>query len=170
MRGDDGRRSAIRAEYTRTDEGTPSYPIEHHAIRAAIRLTALPFLIIKLIIETHCGTLGRNVIPTVCDIVKDQPWQLHYVYAGTTHVHVLLSWRTFVDWNDVRVTIKRKLGKRLSDTADRPGPWFVRGGKDSSKRVTDRKHFNHLMTEYLSKPAHRGWHWRDGCDAPWRVE
>jgi len=113
--------------------------------------------------------LQQASVAAVREIAKDHPWRLHYVYAGATHVHVLLSWRTFIDWNEVRVAIKRRLGKRLSEAAELPGPWFVRGGKDSRKGVTDRKHFDHLMTEYLPKPAHRGWHWREGCEAPWRV-
>jgi hypothetical protein len=109
------------------------------------------------------------IIDAAIVFAGEQDYRLHYIYAGTTHVHALLSWRQFTEWNDVRVALKRRLGKALSETMDRPGPWFSRGGQDSRRRIEDRAHFDHLMQRYLPKREHRGWHWREGCEAAWRI-
>ncbi len=90
-------------------------------------------------------------------VCRDNGWRPHQVCATATHLHILISWDGFLEWAEVSRTLKRKLGAALSKAMDRPGPWFSRGG--SRKRVTDRKHFDHLMNRYL--PGHRGASWRE---------
>ncbi|MHB1157047.1 MAG: hypothetical protein ACYC26_09420 [Phycisphaerales bacterium] len=106
------------------------------------------------------GVMQRVMVDAIAPLCEKQDWRAHYIYAGSTHVHMLLSWKQFAEWNDVRVSIKRDFGRVLSKLMDRSGPWFSRGGKDSHKRVTERSHFDYLMNAYLPKRKHHGTHWR----------
>jgi REP element-mobilizing transposase RayT len=90
----------------------------------------------------------------ICD-TKD--WRLHRVEVIASHIHLLVSWRQFIEWKSVSNTFKRCLGIELSKALNRKGPWFSRGC--SRKRVRDRKHFNHLMQNYL--PNHHGTFWQE---------
>lgn len=92
------------------------------------------------------------IIDAVRQSCEARNWRLHQVCATSTHVHILISWRGFIDWKHTSDTLKRHVGIALSKALGRRGPWFSRG--QSAKRVTDRAHFNHLMRTYL--PNHRG--------------
>ncbi len=85
-----------------------------------------------------------------------QDWRLHAAVATPTHVHLIVSWREYRPWDQVHAAIKQSLTRRLNREAGKR-PWFGRGG--SRKRVTDRKHFDHLASTYL--PRHRGRYWRE---------
>lgn len=109
------------------------------------------------------------IVEATRSLAEKCAWRLHYVCATATHVHVLLSWRQYQDWNAVRTRIKRDFGRVLSKSLNKPGPWFSRGGKDSRKRVRGREHFDYLMHRYLPKCEPHGWHFREGNEAPWRI-
>lgn len=81
-------------------------------------------------------------------------WTLHALATDPTHVHILLSWSTATPWLDVRRGLKASITRQLN-THLRHQTWLAAGG--SRKRVTDRAHFNHLITTYL--PNHRGITW-----------
>lgn len=101
----------------------------------------------------------QNVLAdTTRSVCNKHGWRLHQVVANPTHLHALISWDGFIEWAEVSRTLKRQLGSGLSKALDRPGPWFSRGG--SRKRVSDREHFDHLMSRYL--PRHKGASWREG--------
>ena len=77
-------------------------------------------------------------------------------HGGATeagHFHGLVSWRHRRTWMSVRTSIKSSLTRYLHD--QHPGVELSRGA--SRKRVTDRKHFDHLLRTYL--PDHPGWGW-----------
>lgn len=78
-------------------------------------------------------------------------WRLYAVATDETHIHTLLGWTEFTPWEDVRRGLKSSLTRQLNQEITRQ-TWFSKSG--SRKRVTDPKHFNHLMQTYL--PSHRG--------------
>jgi REP element-mobilizing transposase RayT len=115
---------------------------------------------------------------------KHQGFRLHAGSTEPTHVHALVSWKEFRRWVDVRKQIKSSLSRRLtreneklfdghdvSDSRDatrresleessgtEEGRWVLKLSRGASRKwVQDRKHFNHLMTEYLV--AHSGVKW-----------
>ncbi len=97
------------------------------------------------------------LVKATCEICGRNGWHLHQVRATPTHVHVFMSWREYVEWQQVSNTLKRRLGAELSKALDTKGPWFSRGS--SHKRVRDRQHFVYLRDEYL--PKHTGTFWRE---------
>lgn len=105
----------------------------------------------------------HTIIRCVCMLSAEYHWRAHYVAVMQGHVHALISWHHGLAWNDVRVVMKRRMGRALSLACDCTGPWFTRGGRDSRKRVADHNHFAHLMCRYLPKSEHRGTHYREDC-------
>lgn len=100
----------------------------------------------------------RVLVDGVIDIAAHRGWRVHIIATDATHLHVLLSWSDDAehDWKLVHDTLKQLLGMMLSKHFGVKGrKWFVRKG--SRKRVKDRAHFEHLMTDYL--PSHRGRIW-----------
>jgi REP element-mobilizing transposase RayT len=85
-----------------------------------------------------------------------QDWRLHAVAVVPTHVHVLVSWRSYRPHGKVSTAIKQSLTRRLNREAGQR-TWFGRCG--SRKRITDRRHFDHLVETYL--PRHKGVFWRE---------
>jgi len=90
-------------------------------------------------------------------------WRLHAVATESTHIHMLVSWRSDEPWRDVRKRLKvlcsLMLGRKLGQNGRK---WFVRKG--SRKRVRDRTHFDHLISRYL--PKHHGLRWTEGDTPP----
>jgi REP element-mobilizing transposase RayT len=83
-------------------------------------------------------------------------WRLHCAATDSTHVHLLVSWKTFIPWNDVIHRLKNILSYRLAkELATRGRQWFVRG--QSRRRVTNRAHLDYLIQKYL--PSHNGVAW-----------
>jgi REP element-mobilizing transposase RayT len=107
--------------------------------------------------------IQRILIQTAHEVCSSRQWRLHAAGTEPTHIHLLVSWKTFIPWNNVTMRLKNVmslfLGRRLKMPKRK---WFVRG--ESRKRVTDRKHFDHLMNVYLAK--HRGTFWREGEELP----
>lgn len=86
------------------------------------------------------------LVSATVNLCEEKNWRLHQIRATTTHIHILVSWRGFVEWKEVRSTLKRRLGADLSKALNKRGPWFSLEG--SRKQVKDRKHFDHLMETY----------------------
>jgi len=98
---------------------------------------------------TFDATLGWALIDETATLCAEAQWRLHEVAVVTSHVHVLVSWKSEERADEVATRIKQRQGRALSLLRDRPGPWFSRG--KSRKRVRDRRHFEHLMTKYLPR-------------------
>ena len=109
--------------------------------------------------ETH----QRVMLWIVSDACQRRGWRLHQIACESTHIHVLVSWKNFLHWEQVSSKLKnlmsRELGRRLSLPGRR---WF--STKGSRKRVRDRRHFEYLMQRYL--PGHHGLVWREGDPLP----
>ena len=98
----------------------------------------------------------RVLIAVAIDVCRRRNWRLHAGATESTHLHLLLSWRDDVRWQDVRGKIRNILSLELSKLHGVKGkPWFSEGA--SRKRVRNRKHFDYLMQEYL--PKHQGIKW-----------
>lgn len=80
----------------------------------------------------------------------------HCVATESSHAHVLVSWSAERTWSHVRDSLKKRVTIELKEAYGRER-WLVRGA--SRKRVTDREHFEHLVTTYL--PSHSGWKWSE---------
>jgi REP element-mobilizing transposase RayT len=100
------------------------------------------------------------------DACARRKWRLHGIAVEPTHVHILVSWHGFQEWQAVRAKLKNLMSLELGRYFQNRGrSWFSREG--SRKRVRDRRHFEHLMNAYL--PKHR-WHWREGKPLPIKPE
>jgi REP element-mobilizing transposase RayT len=99
----------------------------------------------------------------VADACGRRNWRLHGLVFEDTHVHTLVSWREFQEWQAVRGKLKNLASLELGRYFDTPG-WLWFASEGSRKRVRDRKHFEHLMNSYL--PKHRGLVWREGDPLP----
>ncbi len=99
----------------------------------------------------------------VWDACRRRNWRLHFVACEPSHIHLLVSWHEFDPWQRVRGKLKNLMARELGRQLALPGyRWFSDEG--SRKRVRDRRHFDHLMRQYL--PRHRGLVWREGDALP----
>jgi REP element-mobilizing transposase RayT len=115
--------------------------------------------------------IQRALICAAREAATHQKVRLHCIATEPTHVHVLVSWKDDRTWQRMRTGLKQSLARTLNRT---PGPraglpaamggedderrkWFSDGA--SRRRVRDRRHFDHLIDEYL--PSHRGAFWRE---------
>jgi REP element-mobilizing transposase RayT len=98
----------------------------------------------------------RLLIEICLDACQRRNWELHAAATEPTHIHVLVSWKTNLRWQDVRGKLRNLMSLELSKHFDQKGrPWLSTGA--SRKRVRDRRHFDHLMQVYLLK--HGGLKW-----------
>jgi len=92
----------------------------------------------------------QTLIAAVREKADIKEWTVHAVATDPTHAHILLSWKKFTPWLDVRRGLKssitRQLNTRQLNTHHAPKRWLAAAG--SRKRVTARPHFNHLMQTY----------------------
>jgi REP element-mobilizing transposase RayT len=98
--------------------------------------------------------MQRQVIDTVAEHCRVKSYELYAIATDPTHIHILVGWRGFIRWADVRRALKYSISKQLNEHGGKR-QWFARGG--SRKQVKDRKHFDHLKRVYL--PSHRGLTW-----------
>jgi REP element-mobilizing transposase RayT len=95
-----------------------------------------------------------SILKTIC---TDEEWRLEAAAFDPSHVHVIISWKTFNRWEDVDRRLKNLLSLKLNRANGTPGKrWFVRG-RSAPRRVRDAKHFEHLTKRYL--PDHPGIFW-----------
>jgi hypothetical protein len=107
--------------------------------------------------------MQRILIVGTHDICKRRGWRFHGAGNDKTHFHAAISWRGFVDWQDVRDKLKNLLSLFLGRWRGVEGrTWFVEGG--SRKRVENEEHLDHLLDTYF--PGHRGVFWREGLPLP----
>lgn len=93
--------------------------------------------------------MGWTIIAESETVCERERWTLYEATVDKTHVHVLLGWRSADKRDEVARRLKQRLGRALSIEKKSRGPWFSRG--KSNKRVRDRKHFDRLMTKYLTR-------------------
>lgn len=98
----------------------------------------------------------RALIDEALIAAEKQSFRVHCVATETTHVHVLVSWRSDKTWQRVRAGLRQSYSRRLNHEFGRR-EWLVEGA--SRKQVKDRSHFDHLVQTYL--PKHSGWKWRE---------
>jgi Transposase IS200 like len=90
------------------------------------------------------------------DICARRQWRLHAVGFEPNHVHLLVSWRAFIDWDEVLTKLKNLLSLFLGRLiAVEAQSWFTDGG--SRKRVTTQDHFNYLIQTYIPKHSQQKW-------------
>lgn len=89
------------------------------------------------------------------DVAGRRGWALHAAAVTTTHIHLLVSWNDHAEEKLVCTTFKRLLGLALSKQKGSTGNRWFSHGRDA-KRVTDRKHFDHLVKVYLPRHVSQG--------------
>ncbi len=105
----------------------------------------------------------RTMIWIAWDACERRDWRLHYSATDPSHAHVLVSWREFQPWEQVRAKIKNLMSWALGKEFEVKGRnWFVGGA--SRKQVENQRHFDYLMNVYL--PKHSGLSWREGEEPP----
>lgn len=97
------------------------------------------------------------LVSAVREVCRQKNWRLHQVMTDGTHIHILVSWRGFMDWKKVRRSLRYRCTSELNGAFGADHPWLSEGG--SRKRVRDRAHFDYLMHVYL--PRHDGRYWRE---------
>lgn len=102
------------------------------------------------------GTHQQALIDRLIEAVGFIDCRLYGVATDSTHIHVLVSWRSDRTWRQNRASLKKSMTLMLKKQfADRP--WFAENA--SRKQVENREHFDYLTDVYL--PKHRGWKWRE---------
>jgi hypothetical protein len=98
------------------------------------------------------------------DICRQRKWRFHGGGTDPTHGHFLISWKEFIPSSEVERVLKNVLSLFLGRWCEQQGRrWFVAHG--SCRRVTERKHFDHLIKTYF--PDHRrGFYWIEGQALP----
>jgi REP element-mobilizing transposase RayT len=115
----------------------------------------------KFAAATFCEPTQLLAIEELQVAFSKQGCRGHFIATDPSHIHILISWRDERPWQKMRSGLKQSLSRRLKSVE--PREWFCEGG--SRRRVMERKHFDHLMSNYL--PSHRGWKWREG-EKPFR--
>lgn len=105
----------------------------------------------------------RVMLGMAWDACERRDWRLHGFASEPSHVHLLVSWKQFQRWQQVRAMLKNLMSLQLGrEFRVRGRRWFV--GDGSRKWVRGRDHFEYLMEKYL--PRHRGVFWKDGYPPP----
>lgn len=134
-----------RRGYVRRDRGI--IPADTHVAKLYRRDMAESPVVLN-------GALQRAAIAALLDSQQPQRFNMHAMATDRTHVHALLSWRDSRDAVKMRALLKGSVTRALNAEFGRRN-WLAEGG--SRKQVRDRRHFDHLRTEYL--PKHTGWKW-----------
>jgi REP element-mobilizing transposase RayT len=99
----------------------------------------------------------KKLIDEVLIAGKHQGFDAHFIATDSTHVHVLVSWKTDRTWKQLRNRLKTSISIRLNRELGRRTS-LSEGA--SRKQVKDQSHFDRLVRQYL--PKHRGWKWQAG--------
>jgi len=100
--------------------------------------------------------MQKLLIEETLEACLHQQLRGHGIATESTHLHVLVSWRTDRTWQEVRRSLRSSLTRRLNREVERR-TWFSK--QPSRKRVEDRDHFDYLTRAYL--PQHAGWKWSE---------
>src|SRR4051794_33686486 len=71
---------------------------------------------------------------------------VHACASASTHVHILVSWKSQRDWKSIRTSFRTALSRMLNAKFNKRD-WFTDGS--SRKRVRDLEHFDYLILKYL---------------------
>ena len=112
---------------------------------------------LKQAIVCFDAAIQQWMIDEVLVACRYQQLRCHYISTESTHLHVLVSWSIERTWEVTRAKLRESITRRLNREIGRQ-EWFSKS--PSRKRMTDRTHFNYLMTDYLGK--HSGWKWYEG--------
>jgi hypothetical protein len=105
----------------------------------------------------------RILVAGADDICRRRGWRLHGVGTDLSHGHFVISWTSFIPWDEVMGKLKNVLSFLINRARKEKGRrWFVAGG--SRKRVEDPSHLKYLLDTYL--PDHPGIFWREGMPLP----
>jgi hypothetical protein len=97
-------------------------------------------------------------------ICEEEQWSLEGAGFDKTHMHVAVSWRIRMTWNEVDRRLKNLLALKLNRERGTPGKrWFVRR-HGAPRRVTTRDHLSYLLQTYF--PDHPGVYWCKGMQDP----
>lgn len=111
---------------------------------------------LKQAIVQFTPAIQREMIDGVLEASQFQQLRCHFIASDSTHIHILVSWRSDRSWQLARKQIRGNITRRLNSSVQRQ-QWFSKS--PSRKRVHDRTHFDHLMQRYL--PKHSGWKWSE---------
>ena len=99
----------------------------------------------------------RHLIDAATEAFEHQELRGHFVATETTHIHVLVSWRSNAAWQLVRRRLRNSLTLQMNRKVERR-TWFSK--QPSRRQVCHRSHFEYLMNVYL--PRHSGLKWCEG--------
>lgn len=103
---------------------------------------------------TFDRSLQRVVVNAIKEVCVNKMYQLYYAVAVSTHAHAVVGWsEDTIIQTTVHDTLKRIIGLKLARHARVADRRWLSRGRDA-KPVRTRKHFFHLVTNYL--PDHRG--------------
>ena len=106
----------------------------------------------------------REILLLVHSICTEEGWRLEATGFDEGHAHILVSWRKFIEWQEVDRRLKNLLVLKLNRRHETPGKrWFVRR-HGAPRRVERKKHYDYLLETYL--PDHPGIFWKRGTDLP----
>lgn len=111
---------------------------------------------LKQAVVQFTPSIQRELIEGALEACQCQQLRCHVIATDSTHVHLLVSWRSNRSWQLARKQIRGNITRRLNASVKRQ-QWFSKS--PSRKRVRDRSHFDHLMQRYL--PKHSGWKWSE---------
>jgi hypothetical protein len=93
-------------------------------------------------------------IDAIKEVCVRKNYLLYYAVAISTHAHAVVGWDDeAIEHSSVHDTIKRIVGFKLAQHTGIKGRKWLSMGRDE-KPVLTRRHFFHLVTEYL--PDHHG--------------
>lgn len=102
------------------------------------------------------ASVQRYLIEASLEACEHQQLCCHFIATETTHIHVLVSWKTDRTWQLMRKQIRGNITRRLNEACQRQ-EWFSKS--PSRKRVKDETHFDYLVNQYL--PKHQGLKWME---------
>ena len=106
----------------------------------------------------------RGILVFAHDICEREGWSLEGAGFDEGHTHLVVSWRQFIEWEEVDRRLKNLLALKLNRRHKTPGKrWFVRR-HGAPRRVRDDAHLQCLLTKYL--PDHPGVFWKRGMPLP----
>ncbi len=106
------------------------------------------------LIHTH---QQHAIIDYVQEICGKRNWEPYGISANLTHLHVVIAWRSALEMEFVRDTLKSLLGYLLAKASGTRGkPWFSHGQDETAVRTM--RHLRYLLYKYL--PDHPGAFWR----------
>lgn len=106
----------------------------------------------------------RELLILAHQICEEEGWCLAGAGFERKHMHLAVSWRPYIRWEEVDRRLKNLLALKLNRKHNTLGKrWFSRR-HGAPRRVRDQDHLEHLFRSYL--PDHRGLFWKRGMPLP----